>query len=209
MAAHSWPLKPDVVFEGDNLVKDALSIFNHTSLSLLTTSHQPQDRLFSTTWATSAASALAARMAAQISSAYPDLWPETVRALMVRSAEWTERMKAEFLPTDSKADYEGLARACGFGVPDVNRALWSASNSLTLLVEDTLQPFTRQGAKPPTARDMNFHSLQWPHQELLDLGNVDVEMRVTLSYFIEPNAGVAERGITARYRYESHGCASK
>lgn len=200
-----WPLKPDVVFEGGNLVKDALGIFNHTSLSLLTTSHQPQDRLFSTTWATSAASALAARMAAQISSAYPDLWPETVRALMVHSAEWTEWMRAEFLPTESKADYEGLARACGFGVPDINRALWSASNSLTLLVEDTLQPFTRQGAKPPTARDMNFHSLPWPHQELLDLGNVDVEMRVTLSYFIEPNPGVAERGITGRYRYESHG----
>lgn len=200
-----WPLKPDVVFEGGNLVKDAFGIFSHTSLSLLTTSHQPQNRLFSTTWATSAASALAARMAAQIYSAYPDLWPETVRALMVHSAEWTEQMRNEFLPTESKADYEGLVRTCGFGVPDVSRALWSASNSLTLLVEDTLQPFTRQGAKPATARDMNFHLLPWPQQELLNLGNADVEMRVTLSYFIEPNPGVAERGITGRYRYESHG----
>lgn len=58
-----WPLKPDVVFEGGNLVKDAHGAFCHTSLSLLTTSHQPQNRLFSTTWATSAASALASRMA--------------------------------------------------------------------------------------------------------------------------------------------------
>lgn len=201
-----WPLKPDVVFEGGNLIKSAFGVFGHTSLSLLTTSHQPQSRLFSTTWATSAASALAARMGAQITSAYPDLWPETVRALMVHSAEWTDRMKAEFLPAvPNKSDYEGLVRTCGFGVPDVGRALWSAANSLTLLVEDTLQPFTRQGSKPATARDMHFHLLPWPHQELLNLGNEDVEMRVTLSYFIEPNPGVAERGLKGRYRYESHG----
>lgn len=200
-----WPLKPDVVFEGGNLVKDAHGAFSHTSLSLLTTSHRPQNRLFSTTWATSAASALAARMAAQISSAYPELWPETVRALIVHSAEWTERMEADFLAGEAKADYEALIRTCGFGVPDIGRALWSASNSLTLVVEDTLRPFTRQSSKPATARDMHLHLLPWPQQELLNLGNEDVEMRVTLSYFVEPNPGVAERGLKGRYRYESHG----
>jgi hypothetical protein len=200
-----WPLKPDVVFEGGNLAKDVYGAYGHTSLQLLTTSHLPQNRLFSTTWATSAASALAARMAAQISSTYPALWPETVRALIVHSAEWTERMKADFLSGESKAEYEALVRTCGFGVPDVGRALWSATNSLTLIVEDVLQPFMRQGSKPPTARDMHLHLLPWPQQELLDLGNAEVEMRVTLSYFVEPNPGVAERGIKGRYRYESHG----
>jgi hypothetical protein len=69
-----WPLKPDVVFEGGNLLRDTFGAFSHTSLSLLTTSHRPQERLFSTTWATSAASALAARMAARISAAYPEFW---------------------------------------------------------------------------------------------------------------------------------------
>lgn len=200
-----WPLKPDVVFEGGNLASDVHGAYGHTSLSLLTTSHLPQNRLFATTWATSAASALAARMAAQISSAYPRLWPETVRALMVHSAEWTPRMKTDFLAGESKTDYEALVRTCGFGVPDVGRALWSASNSLTLIVEDVIQPFMRQSSKPATARDMHLHLLPWPHQELLNLGNVDVEMRVTLSYFIEPNPGVAERGLKGRYRYESHG----
>ena len=200
-----WPLKPDVVFEGGNLVCDAHGIFSHTSLSLLTTSHRPENRLFSTTWATSAASALASRMAAQIASAYPELWPETVRALVVHSAEWTERMKAEFLAGEAKSDYETLVRTCGFGVPDIGRALWSASNSLTLVVEDSLRPFTRQGSKPATARDMHLHLLPWPQQELLNLGNEEVEMRVTLSYFVEPNPGVAQRGLKGRYRYESHG----
>lgn len=63
----------------------------------------------------------------------------------------------------------------------------------------------KHGSKPATARDMHLHELPWPQQELLALGNVDVEMRVTLSYFVQPNPGVAERGISGRYRYESHG----
>lgn len=200
-----WPLKPDVVFEGGNLIRDEIGAFSHTSLSLLTTSHRPQERLFSTTWATSAASALAARMAAQISAAYPELWPETVRALIVHSAEWTERMKLDFLRGNAKGAYENLVRTCGFGVPDIGRALWSASNTLTLIVEDELKPYTRVQSKPPTAFDMHLHQLPWPKEALIDLGETEVEMRVTLSYFIEPNPGVAERGLKGRYRYESHG----
>jgi hypothetical protein len=200
-----WPMKPDVVFEGGNLIRDAFGAFSHTSLSLLTTSHRPQERLFSTTWATSAASALAARMAAQISTAYPELWPETVRALIVHSAEWTQRMQDDFLKSNAKGAYESLVRTCGFGVPDIGRALWSASNTLTLIVEDELKPFARIKSKPPTAHDMHLHDLPWPKEALIDLGDAEVEMRVTLSYFIEPNPGVAERGIKGRYRYESHG----
>lgn len=200
-----WPIKPDVVFEGGNLAKNAEWICTHQDLMLLTTSHKPQQRLFSTTWATSAASALAARMAAQICAAYPNLRPETVRALMVHSAEWTDSMKAEFLAGQNAGDYERLIRICGFGVPDIKRALWSASNSLTLIVEDELQPYWKNGTNPPSANDMHLHRLPWPKEELLHLGNADVELRVTLSYFIEPNPGVMERGIKGRYRYESHG----
>lgn len=50
---------------------------------------------------------------------------------------------------------------------------------------------------------MNLHRLPWPLAELEAVGEVEVEMRVTLSYFIEPNP--SERGFRSRYRYESHG----
>src|SRR5699024_8790568 len=43
----------------------------------------------------------------------------------------------------------------------------------------------------------------WPLEVLEQLGETDVEMRVTLSYFIEPNP--SQRGVKTRYRYESHG----
>lgn len=48
-----------------------------------------------------------------------------------------------------------------------------------------------------------FHSLPWPIDELNALGEIQVEMRVTLSYFVEPNP--SSRGWTKRYMYESHG----
>jgi hypothetical protein len=201
-----WPLKPDVVFEGGNAAKDAFGAVWMPSLSLLTASSKPEERLFTTTNATSAAAALAARMAAELMAEYPELWPETIRALIVRSAEWTDAMRQAFLPANgqpTKTDIAQLVRHCGFGVPDLNRALWSMENSLTMVCEEWLHPFRREGRKAPTLRDMNLHRLPWPLQELEALGATQVEMRVTLSYFIEPNP--SERGFSTRYRYESHG----
>lgn len=201
-----WPLKPDVVFEGGNAAKDALGAVWMPSLSLLTANSKTEERLFTTANATSAASALAARMAAQLMAEYPELWPETIRALIVHSAEWTGAMRQAFLPAagqPTKADVARLVRHCGFGVPDLERALWSVENSLTMICEGRLHPFEREGRKAPTLRDMQLHRLPWPLLELEALREAQVEMRVTLSYFIEPNP--SERGFSARYRYESHG----
>ena len=199
------PLKPDVVLEGGNAAQFALGAEPLPSLSLLTADYRPTVRLFTTSNATSAATALAARLSAQVMSEYPDLWPETIRALVVHSAEWTDAMKDAYLPTEKqrgKGDYRRLAQRCGFGVPDLDRALWSVQNSLTMVVQEQLQPFRRIQSRQPTLRDMHLHNLPWPRQTLEELGDTQVELRVTLSYFIEPNP--SERG-RSRYRYQSHG----
>lgn len=200
-----WPLKPDVLFEGGNAARNASGAAWSSSLSLLTTHHVPAKRLFTTANATSAAMALAARMAARLMAAYPNLWPESIRGLFVHSAEWTDAMKQRFLPgtRSSKHDYSILVRHCGFGVPDLDRAMWSVANSLTMIEQSHLHPFQRADNKAPVLRDMNLHRLPWPIAELEALGEKEVEMRVTLSYFIEPNP--SERGFRNRYRYESHG----
>lgn len=201
-----WPLKPDVVFEGGNAAKDAIGAVWTPSLSLLTTNSETNERLFTTTNATSAAAALAARMAARLMSEYPKFRVETIRGLLVHSAQWTQSMKQQFLSNPanpSKGDVARLVRHCGFGQPDLAIALWSVENSLTLICEDGLQPFMREGTNTPKLRDMNLHRLPWPVEELEALGETEVEMRVTLSYFIEPNP--SSRGVKSRYRYESHG----
>jgi hypothetical protein len=144
-------------------------------------------------------------MAAQIMAAYPNLRPETVRALIVHSAGWTEAMRAMYLPAGhapSKSDYVHLIRHCGWGVPDLERALWSAGNSLTLVVEDVVHPYAKVKDKGVITRDMNLHALPWPLEELEALQNAQVELRVTLSYFIEPNPSA--RGSTSKFYYPSH-----
>jgi len=110
-------------------------------------------------------------------------------------------MRAWFNAARSQAQKAALLRRYGWGVPDLGRALLSASNDATLMIEDTLLPFRREKSQIKT-RDMHLHRLPWPRDELLALGDQDVELRVTLSYFIEPNPG--ERGWTRRHRYASH-----
>ncbi|MEO5626401.1 MAG: S8 family peptidase [Dokdonella sp.] len=201
----AWPLKPEVVLEGGNVAKDDYGAVGMSSLNLLTTHHQPIERLFTTSNATSAASALCARMAAQIMAVYPHLRPETIRALLVHSAEWTDAMRATYLPPTgqpSKSDYVHLIRHCGWGVPDLEQALWSAGNSLTLVVEDVVHPYAKVKGKGVVSRDMNLHALPWPKEELEALQDAQVQMRVTLSYFIEPNPSA--RGVASKFHYPSH-----
>jgi len=198
--AEEWPIKPDVVFEGGNVVKNGKGDldFPCPDVCLLSTHFQPAKKSFVLSWATSAASAQAARMAAIISAEYPALWPEAVRALVVHSAEWTPQMQTHLRGASGKRARARLVRRYGFGVPHLNRALRSAGDALTLIAQDSIRPFA--GGK---MREMHFYELPWPREILQSLGETPVRLRVTLSYFIEPNPGRC--GWRKRHRYASHG----
>lgn len=207
----TWPVKPDVVFEGGNrAVRPDGDTDSLRSLDLLSVHHRPEQRAFDSFWGTSAATALCSRLGATIWAHYPELWPETIRGLIVHAARWTPPMLDAFAQKPQrKREIQGLLRHCGYGIPSQERALWSAGNALTLVAEQQLQPFEAVRA-PKTgrvmrvrSRDVHLYSLPWPVEALEDLGDKPVEMRVTLSYFVEPNP--SERGWTRRYRYESHG----
>ncbi|MDC7810120.1 S8 family peptidase [Sphingomonas koreensis] len=195
-----WPLKPDVVFEGGNLAVDPGTGQSDDidDLSLLTTFHRFNERAFSTTGDTSAATALAARMAAQILTVKPALWPETVRGLIVHSAEWTPAMRAN----QGEIGKANLVRRYGFGVPSIVRALGSLDNDVTIVAEDKLTPFKLVGSSGATD-ELAIHQLPWPKAKLLELDSAMVQLRITLSYFVEPNPG--ERGVSRRHTYASHG----
>ena len=202
---NKWPIKPDILIEGGNKTVDAASVcYACDDLSLLTTSSEIQKRQFDTVIGTSPATALASRLAAQIMTRYPDLWPETVRGLLVHTAEWTTEMKAQFLSNgSSRADYKRLLKICGYGVPDYHRAMECKTNQFTIIAEESIQPFVKIGSKAPRSKEMDLFALPWPKTVLQQLGETEVTMRVTLSYFIEPAPG--ETGWDNRYRYPSHG----
>lgn len=196
----AWPIKPDVVFEGGNVVKNAKGevSFPCPDLCLLSTHYQPAQKPFVLSWATSAATAQAARMAAIIAAEYPMLWPEAVRALVVHSAEWTPQMQTHLRGASGKRARAQLVRRYGFGVPHLDRALRSAGDALTLIVQESIRPFI-----DGKLRELHFFELPWPREVLQSLGEIPVHLRVTLSYFIEPNPG--RRGWRNRHRYASHG----
>jgi len=197
------PIKPEVVFEGGNVGTDGYGCAGIPSLKLLTTHSNITERYFSTFEATSASTALASKFAAEIYAQYPLLWPETVRALLVHSAQWTDEMKNQFTHgTTDRQKAQHLVRCVGFGVPILEKALWSVKNSLALVIEDELQPYEKLRGKQPSTRDMHIHDLPWPKDSLEALGETQVEMTVTLSYFIEPNP--SSRNVSGKYSYPSH-----
>lgn len=203
---HKWPIKPEILMEGGNAACDDSGFVTECDdLSLLSTFWQPTTKMFSPFNMTSAATAQASWFAAQILYEYPDIWPETIRALMVHSAEWTEILRRQFLQDEKKSSYYKMLKICGYGVPNLGKALHSAANSVTLISQAELQPFNKkENGSGFRTKDMHFYDLPWPKEILLDLpDDVHVEMRVTLSYFIEPGPG--EIGWKDRYRYASHG----
>ena len=131
----------------------------------------------------------------------PALWPETVRALIVHSAEWTSAMLAHLPAQANQTHQRSLLRRYGYGVPSLTRALRSLASDVTLVIESDMQPYLLDGGQVKS-REMVLHNLPWPTEALNALGETPVEMRVTLSYFVEPNPG--ERGWTLRHRYAGH-----
>lgn len=198
-----WPIKPEVVCEGGNWATDGATVDSPDDLGLLTTHHQPLLQHFDIIRDTSAATAMAANLAGRVLARHPQFWPETVRALLVHSAEWTPAMLAHLNQNASRQEKLAFLRRYGYGVPNFGRAAFSSLNDTTLIVEDSLHPFWRDAKGAVKTRDMHLHSLPWPRAELEALGATPVELRVTLSYFVEPNPG--DRGWTRRHRYASHG----
>jgi hypothetical protein len=196
-----WPVKPDVLLEGGNVARSPEGAYDWPySFQRLTTKRRyPDPRPLTVTRQTSAATAQAAHHAASIMAEYPSAWPETIRALIVHSAEWTPAMVAKLNAAKQRKPRDALHRRYGMGVADLTRATRSATDALTLIAENVIHPFDGQGRM----REIHFHALPWPADVLGELGEAQTRLRVTLSYFIEPNPG--SRGWVRRYSYASHG----
>lgn len=200
---NKWPIKPEILMDGGNIVYQDNFYSNCDDLSLLTTNYKLFENLFSTIWATSAATAQASKLSAEIYYKYPNAWPETIRALMVHSARWTDKMKQQFLPPESpkKSDIRVLLRTCGYGIPNLERAVSCKNNYVNMIIEEELQPFDYDNRV--VTNELHIHKLPWPKEVLESLGDEEVELRVTLSYYIEPSPG--HIGWKDKYTYQSCG----
>jgi len=199
------PIKPELIIESGNRAVDPVdeSLWSGLdSLSLLTTGHNVIGAPLTTTWATSAAAAQVAGIAARLQADEPTYWPETIRALLVHSAQWTPPMLSAFDGTLQKNERLKLARRFGYGRPSLERAHRSRSSNLAMVSQSRLQPFRREssGARKTRMNQLHFYELPWPKAALAEIEGGLVRLRVTLSYFVEPNPSADAPLSPARYR---------
>jgi hypothetical protein len=187
---------PDILMEGGNVAFDGnLPDSFVETLTTLTTGPEFLTKPLSRICMTSEATARAGGLAASIWAAEPGLQAATVRGLIVHSSAWTPTMLQQF------PNKEERLAICGLGVPDPELALACARDRATVVFEDrmpnavpTKQPKkgpTRAAGKTPTEtklkRVVKYFRLPVPENLLLDDPSRQVELRVTLSYFPEPN----------------------
>jgi hypothetical protein len=95
-----------------------------------------------------------------------------------------------------------VLRSFGYGVPNLEKALYSARNSLTLIAEEYIQPFQKEDRVK--YNEIHYYKLPWPKEVLEnELSEKDVKLNITLSYYIEPNPG--NRIYANKFSYQSHG----
>jgi hypothetical protein len=203
-----WPKKPDVVFEGGNDGIFNSGILDHDSLKLLSTGVGGIGGSLITTFSdTSASVALASKFAAELYQKYPSYLPETIRALIIHSADWNNIMlNNRNLDSLSSEEKSRLLARVGYGIPNLNKAKYSAENSLSIIAERTLKPFKFEDSRVKT-NVFHLFDLPWPTDILSDLAELDVKLIVTLSYFIEPNPG--NKRYASDQSYKSHGLRFK
>ena len=204
------PIKPEVLFEAGNMIADPSGDCGwEPSVSLLAPGSNVMHEPLVPFWATSAAAGMAGYFVGSLQAALPELWPETHRALVVDSAHWPEPIRKRLIgtgqhwKTGTKAAKQAVLREVGYGVPDLQRAVNSASNDVTLIAQAPIQPFAIGESGGPVFNEMHFHDLPWPKAALEKIENGIVTMKVTLSYFVEPN--LSGRAATRPETYRSFG----
>lgn len=204
------PIKPEVLFEAGNLLADQSGNCDWgPSVSLLAPGSDVLHEPLVPFWATSAAAGMAGHFVGALQAALPNLWPETHRALAVDSAQWPEPIRKRLIGSGqhwkigTKAQKQAILREVGYGVPDLQRAINSASNDVTLIAQAFIQPFVIGENGGPVFNEMHFYDLPWPKEALEKIENGIVTMKVTISYFVEPN--LSGRAATRPETYRSFG----
>jgi hypothetical protein len=188
----SRAIKPDVVAEGGNLSTNGTDAHADASLQVVTTSiRHAAGPWLELTGATSAATAQISGDMAEIWEANPTRWPQTIRGLLIHSARWTASMQSQF------PERRDRLRAFGYGRPNIDAARRSILERPTLILEHLIYPERKLSA----GHEMHFVDLPMPDSELGALGGAQVEISVTLSFFVEPNESRIRRYLGASLKW--------
>lgn len=203
-----WPIKPDVVMEGGNIAQNKSGDYeDRESLQLVTTAAHYHKKPLTNINGTSAATASVSRLGAMLMSRMPGYWPETYRGLIVHSARWLPSMLQGMNPhaPGNTQIVQQVMRQYGYGEPHSARLFGSGEGGVTMIIQDELQPYNPDSkAGSASLGYFNLHDIPWPRDVFRQYRDLDLTLRVTLSYFIEPNPGTKCWVKGSKYRYASH-----
>lgn len=121
--------KPDIVYNGGDFL-DA-----EAGLEVLTSPLNQDNRYFSKSAGTSLATPLATSLAAQVSKIYPTLKCQTIKAIILNSAQ----IPCGDNPQIFRPFKNLLHRLAGNGLPNEDYILFSDENEITYVIEDLLE----------------------------------------------------------------------
>jgi hypothetical protein len=111
-------------------------------------------------------------------------------------------MQARLEGTNSLRERKRLVRIFGYGVPSYRRASASAASDLALVAQKTIRPY-RLSQSGPVFNECHYYPLPWPRDVLERYGDQEFRLKITLSYFVEPNPG--KSAAIDPQRYQSFG----
>ena len=117
--------------------------------------------------ATSAAAGIAGNFIGKLKAALPNYWPETYRAThrSIRPTGLSQFYRSSsgvstHWKSISKGKRQQILRDVGYGVPDLERAIMSARNDVTMLAQAEIQPFARApNGQSAVFNEMHFYDL--------------------------------------------------
>jgi subtilisin family serine protease len=158
-------IKPEVVEEGGNWYRDdggmLVTRAQHTDVAVANSAFATEGRIVKFVSGTSFAAAKVSNLAGLIQGAIPNAGPDLIRALIVNSASWPERL----------ASLDDTIRLWGYGVPNRERALLAQGPRSLVIIEDSIQIGHAQIFRIP-----------FPHDLFEDNPEIIVRVSVTLAY---------------------------
>lgn len=122
--------KPDLVFEGGDL------FVYESGMEVIRSPLGPDNRFYSRSCGTSLATPLVTSLAAQIMKAYPELRTQSIKALLINTAEHSGGKNPAIFRPFTRAKL--LRKMSGFGRPDPELILGTGSNSVTFVIESEI-----------------------------------------------------------------------
>lgn len=162
-------IKPELVADGGNRRYDRVSESLHRdpAIEVISTSGKFPQRLLEGAVGTSFAAPAVTNVAGRLTTRYPNLSANAIRALMLQAAVHPPEAKSLFDGRYNNEAEKRLHALCGFGGLEWERCAFSDDNRVVMIAEDALRPEDFHVYRIPMTEA--FTGVKGPHQITIGL----------------------------------------